>query len=204
MSTPRRCHPKWVLYGACRTAVLGLGVAEFRATSAFPVPVVRLVVTGAPRRVLILRRHGAGHALGEWCLPSGNVDCRASVAETARTALKDETGLDCLDAEFLFHQHSLPRTSGGMHCINGHFGAVPQVSWCLVRNRAWWPGSAAASLAAGRWPSANTRDSRAVGLGPNPNRRPTPSAIPPTPAAPPTDRSSATAASAAFGGNLDV
>ena len=101
--------------------------------TAFPVPVVRLIVTDAQGRVLILRRQNTGHALGQWCLPGGKVDYGATVEQAVRTELKEETGLVCLEAEFLFYQDSLPPAPGTMHCINLYF-------WCrtagdLVLNR---------------------------------------------------------------------
>jgi 8-oxo-dGTP pyrophosphatase MutT (NUDIX family) len=89
--------------------------------TAFPIPIVRLIVTDAEGRVLILRRQSTGHALGQWCLPGGKVDYGATVEQAVRAELKEETSLDCLEAEFLFYQDSLPPEPGAMHCINFYF-----------------------------------------------------------------------------------
>ena len=86
-----------------------------------PVPVVRLIVTDAQGRVLILRRRLTRHGDGEWCLPGGKVDYGDTVAEAASRDLQEETGLDGRDARFLFYQDSLPPTPGTMHCINFYY-----------------------------------------------------------------------------------
>jgi mutator protein MutT len=101
--------------------------------TAFPVPVVRLIVTDAQGRVLILRRQSTGHALGQWCLPGGKVDYGATVEQAVRAELKEETGLDCLEAKFLFYQDSLPPEPGMMHCINLYFRC--RTTGDLVLNR---------------------------------------------------------------------
>ena len=103
------------------------------ATTAFPVPAVRLIVTDTAGRVLILRRQNTGSGEGQWCLPGGKVDYGATVEQAVHTELKEETGLDCLETRFLFYQDSLPLEPGTMHCINLYF-------WCraagdLVLNR---------------------------------------------------------------------
>jgi 8-oxo-dGTP diphosphatase len=80
-------------------------------------------VTDTAGRVLILRRQHTGSADGKWCLPGGKVDYGATVEQAVRAELKEETGLDCLEARFLFYQDSLPPEPGTMHCINLYF-------WC--------------------------------------------------------------------------
>lgn len=101
-----------------------------------------MTVTDALGRLLMERRLGTGHAPGEWCLPGGKVNDGSTVQEAMRTALKDETGRDCLDAEFLFHQHSLPLAPGGMPCINGHFRCRPAGKLVLSQesNAVAWVG----------------------------------------------------------------
>ncbi|EGV16229.1 NUDIX hydrolase [Thiocapsa marina] len=96
-------------------------VSKYAAKTAFPVPIVRMIVTDDRERVLILRRDGTGHAHGEWCLPGGKVDYGVTVEQAVRDELREETGLDCLAAEFLFYQDSPPSESGEMHCINLYF-----------------------------------------------------------------------------------
>lgn len=91
------------------------------ANTAFPVPVVRLIVTDSVGRVLILRRQHTGSGNGHWCLPGGKVDYGMTVEQAVRNELQEETGLDCLEAEFLFYQDSLPPQPGTMHCINLYF-----------------------------------------------------------------------------------
>ena len=91
------------------------------AETAYPIPTVRLVVTDAEGRVLILRRQKTRHSDGQWCLPGGKVAYGETVEESVRRELKEETGLDCLEARFLFYQDSLPLQAGRMHCINFYF-----------------------------------------------------------------------------------
>jgi len=91
------------------------------ATATFPVPAVRLIVTDPDGRVLILRRQHSGSGNGQWCLPGGKVDYGVTVEQAVRDELKEETGLDCLEATFLFYQDSLPLDPGTMHCINLYF-----------------------------------------------------------------------------------
>lgn len=93
------------------------------AYTAYPVPIVRIIVTDSDGRALILRRQHTGSAEGEWCLPGGKVEYGSTVEEAVRSELKEETGLDCLEARFLFYQDSLPTEPGTMHGINLYF-------WC--------------------------------------------------------------------------
>lgn len=95
--------------------------SEYAAKPAFPIPIVRMIVTDDCARVLILRRDGTGHGHGEWCLPGGKVDYGVPVEQAVRDELKEETGLDCRAAELLFYQDSPPKKSGDMHYINLYF-----------------------------------------------------------------------------------
>ena len=88
------------------------------AETAFPVPVVRLIIPDFEGRVLILQRQQSRYGNQHWCLPGGKVDYGDTVEQTVRKELKEETGLDCLEARFLFDQESLPLQPGKMHCIN--------------------------------------------------------------------------------------
>ena len=83
-----------------------------------PVPAVRLIITDADGRVLILRRAAGDTAGGHWCLPGGKVDYGDTVEQSAARELKEETGLSAVRLRFLFYQDSLPLTPGAMHCIN--------------------------------------------------------------------------------------
>jgi len=85
-----------------------------------PIPVVRLIVEDAARRVLCLRR-AKGTAAGSWCLPGGKIDYGDTVEAAAARELEEETGLRLTRARFLFYQDSLPYADGGMHCINFYF-----------------------------------------------------------------------------------
>lgn len=87
----------------------------------FPIPAVRLIVTDDAGRILILRRSNTRHGADLWCLPGGKVDYGDTVDDAVRKELKEETGLDCVEARFLFYQDSLPLTPGTMHCINFYF-----------------------------------------------------------------------------------
>lgn len=87
-------------------------------TCAYPISAVRLIIPNEYGRILILRRTGTQHSAGSWCLPGGKVDYGDTVEGAAQRELKEETGLNCVHAEFLFYQDSLPLEPGGMHCIN--------------------------------------------------------------------------------------
>ncbi len=89
--------------------------------TAYPIPVVRLIITDEQGQVLILRRNNTRHAQGQWCLPGGKVDYGETVEAAARRELLEETGLECGDLNFLFYQDSPPPTPGAMHCINLYF-----------------------------------------------------------------------------------
>lgn len=86
-----------------------------------PIPVVRLIVSDKNGRILLLRRSNTFHSSGAWCLPGGKVDYNDTVETTCKKELFQETGLSCLNVEFLFYQNSLPPAAGEMHCINLYF-----------------------------------------------------------------------------------
>jgi mutator protein MutT len=87
----------------------------------YPVPVVRLIISDAEGKVLILKRQNSEYAAGQWCLPGGKVDYGDTVEATVRKELQEETALTCTSAKFLFFQNSLPLSAGKMHCINLYF-----------------------------------------------------------------------------------
>jgi ADP-ribose pyrophosphatase YjhB (NUDIX family) len=91
------------------------------AEKTYPIPVVRLIITDADGRVLVLRRENTSHASGEWCLPGGKVDYGEAVEESIVKEVREETSLACVGSKFLFYQDSLPLQPGGMHCINLYF-----------------------------------------------------------------------------------
>lgn len=86
-----------------------------------PVPVVRLIISDASDRVLILRRSNTEYAPGKWCLPGGKVEYGQTIDEAIKSELKDETGLELKLSEFFFLQDGLPIELGAMHCINLYF-----------------------------------------------------------------------------------
>jgi|ERR1022692_1977069 8-oxo-dGTP diphosphatase len=86
-----------------------------------PIAVVRLIVPDDRGRVLLLQRAHTKYAAGDWCLPGGKIDFGATVEETVRKELQEETCLECTQSRFLFYQNSLPPTPDGMHCINFYF-----------------------------------------------------------------------------------
>lgn len=87
----------------------------------FPIPVVRLILTDAHGRVLLLKRVMTKYAEGFWCLPGGKVDYGQTVAESIKNELREETGLICEKYNFLFYQDSLPLKNQEIHCINLYF-----------------------------------------------------------------------------------
>jgi mutator protein MutT len=86
-----------------------------------PIPVVRLIVTDADGRVLLLRRAANTAGGNLWCLPGGKVDYGDTLEQAAARELEEETGLRARDLRFLFYQDSLPMSPGQMHCINLYF-----------------------------------------------------------------------------------
>lgn len=92
-------------------------------TPAFPVPVVRLIISDELGRVLLVRRSGSEYSPGAWCLPGGKVDYGDTVEEAAARELSEETSLQATGLRFLFYQDSLPLEPGGMHCLNMYFEA---------------------------------------------------------------------------------
>jgi 8-oxo-dGTP diphosphatase len=66
------------------------------------------------------------------------VDYGETVEEAARKELKEETGLDAKDLQFLFYQDSPPGESGGMHCINLYFECEAPGSPCLNHESEAW------------------------------------------------------------------
>src|SRR5664279_3381845 len=72
-------------------------------------------------RVLLIRRAQGSTAGGQWCLPGGKVEYGATVEETVREEVREETSLAVTAVRFLFYQDSLPMESGRMHCIDFYF-----------------------------------------------------------------------------------
>ena len=91
------------------------------AATAFPIPIVRVIVRNTEGRVLILKRQPSGYGAGQWCLPGGKVEYGETVEQAVRKELKEETSLDCLEATFLFYQDSLAPEPGKIHGINLYF-----------------------------------------------------------------------------------
>ncbi|HEX3046855.1 MAG TPA: NUDIX domain-containing protein [Bacillota bacterium] len=87
----------------------------------WPVPAVRLIVPNSQGRVLLLQRNTSDYAGGLWCLPGGKIDYGDTVGKTVKKELLEETGLQCLDYQFLLYQDSLPVDARGMHCLNLYF-----------------------------------------------------------------------------------
>jgi len=87
----------------------------------YPILAVRVIVADREGRVLVLRRQNSAHGLGLWCLPGGKLECGETLEQAVLKELREETGLDCLEAQFLFYQDSLPPEPGEMHCVNCYF-----------------------------------------------------------------------------------
>jgi len=94
---------------------------ENDATTARPVPVVRLIITNNEGKVLFLRRAQTAYGDGGWCLPGGKIDYGETVEQAAIKELREETALEARDPRFLFYQDSLPPEPASMHCINFYF-----------------------------------------------------------------------------------
>ncbi len=112
-----------------------------------PVPVVRLIVGNAEGKVLILRRARTEYAPGNWCLPGGKVDYGETVEQAVAKELREETGLECRTARFLFWQDSLPAEPGTMHCINFYFECAVSGEVVLDRESSEWAWIGPADLA---------------------------------------------------------
>lgn len=88
--------------------------------SAFPIPVVRLILPDDRKRVLLLQRTGSTYG-GAWCLPGGKIDYGETVEEAIRKGLKEETTLEIYSFHFLCLQDSLPTKPKGIHYLNLYF-----------------------------------------------------------------------------------
>ena len=55
------------------------------------------------------------------CLPGGKVDFGETAEETTRKEIREETGLICEAARFLFYQDSLPGPETPLHFVNLYF-----------------------------------------------------------------------------------
>ena len=89
--------------------------------TAFPVPVVRLIIENDSGGILLLKRADGSYAEGMWCLPGGKVDYGETLVQAAAKELKEETNLVLVHSEFLLFQESLPIKHGLMHCINFYY-----------------------------------------------------------------------------------
>ncbi len=88
----------------------------------FPVPSVRVILEDLEGKILLLCR-SSKEGYGQYCLPGGKVDYGKSVEDACIDEVKEETGLDIHNLQFLFYQDSLPTSPGGMHGINLYFNA---------------------------------------------------------------------------------
>jgi ADP-ribose pyrophosphatase YjhB (NUDIX family) len=86
-----------------------------------PVVAVRVVVTDASGRILLLRRANSDYGDGQWCLPGGKLEYGDTPEGTVAKELAEETSLVARDVSFLFYQNSPPVVEGEMHCLNLYF-----------------------------------------------------------------------------------
>jgi 8-oxo-dGTP diphosphatase len=82
---------------------------------------VRAIILDPEQRVLLVKRAAGSTASGAWCLPGGKVELGQTAEEAVRTEIAEETALDCVSAEFLFYQDSLPRPAWPAHFLNLYF-----------------------------------------------------------------------------------
>ena len=86
-----------------------------------PVPVVRLIISDAAGRVLVLKRQKSQYSPGAWCLPGGKIRYGETVEQAIVRELQEETSLKCTSWRHFLCQDSLPPEQGKMHCINLYF-----------------------------------------------------------------------------------
>ena len=88
-----------------------------------PIPVVRVILSLEGRILLLERSSKEEYGVGRYCLPGGKVDYGVTVEEACRSEVREETGLEISDLQFLFYQDSLPRSGEDLHVINLYFSA---------------------------------------------------------------------------------
>ena len=89
--------------------------------SEHPRPAVRAIIENNQNRVLILKRANSRYGVDSWCLPGGKVDFNETVEEAVTKEIREETGLNCLSAQFLFYHDCLPTPDLPTHYINLYF-----------------------------------------------------------------------------------
>lgn len=101
--------------------MISKGNNKQRRAAAYPISVVRLIISDSEGRALILKRRNSGHSSGMWCLPGGKIEYGETIEQSIVKELREETSLVCTASRFLFYQDSLPPVAGSMHCINLYF-----------------------------------------------------------------------------------
>jgi len=70
-----------------------------------PIPLVAMLVTGAERRILLVKRK-LPPRIGAWALPGGHIDFSETAEEAARREVKEKTGLEVQITRYLFSENS--------------------------------------------------------------------------------------------------
>jgi len=89
-----------------------------------PVISVRAFLEDAHGRVLLLKRPNNEYEPGKWSLPGGVVNYTESPEKGLDRIIKQKTGLDLANLDFLAYQDSPPASEGLLHCLNMYFQAT--------------------------------------------------------------------------------
>jgi 8-oxo-dGTP pyrophosphatase MutT (NUDIX family) len=79
---------------------------------------VRAIICDDQNRALIIKRSNTSYGDGKWCLPGGKVDYGVSVLQNLANEIREETTLECLEADYICYLDTLPSPETDMHFVS--------------------------------------------------------------------------------------
>lgn len=83
---------------------------------AYPEPTVGALIFNAEGKLFLMQSHKWG---GQYCVPGGHIEMGETVEQAVKREVKEETGLDVRDLEFLCFQECID--DAGFHEKGRHF-----------------------------------------------------------------------------------